>query len=123
MDEVLLIAADWKFRALLRAQLLEEGFEVRSWPSLEYALAYLLRGGEPPQVIVLDAESVEAESQKVSDLWRLAGRVPLLICGGASSRTLVEQESLPAAEILVRPFRIRDVVRAVHSAVSHSQLE
>jgi DNA-binding response OmpR family regulator len=118
VDEILLIAADWGFRALLRAQLLEEGFEVRSWPSLEAALAYLMRGGEPPQAIVLDAESIEVESRKVSDLWRLAGGVPLLLCGGASSRAALDQRDLPPATVLMRPFRIRDVVQEVGKAVS-----
>jgi DNA-binding response OmpR family regulator len=123
VDEILLIAADWQFRALLRAQLLEEGFEVRSWPSLDYALAYLVRGGEPPQAIVLDAESVEVESRKVSDLWRSAGRVPLLLCAGASSRVELDRQELPPATVLTRPFRIRDIVRAVQRAASHARLE
>ena len=45
MEEIFLIAADWQFRALVRAQLLEEGFEVRSWPSLKAALQDLVISG------------------------------------------------------------------------------
>jgi DNA-binding response OmpR family regulator len=120
VDEILLIAADWQFRALLRAQLLEEGLAVRSWPSLEYARVYLLRGGEPPQAIVLDAESTEAESKSVSDLWRLAGQAPIFLCAGASSRGMLDREGVPPATVLMRPFRIRDVVREVQKALSHA---
>jgi DNA-binding response OmpR family regulator len=123
VDEILLIAADWQFRALLRAQLLEEGFEVKSWPSLENALVFLIRGGEPPQAIVLDTESVCVESRIVSDLWRLADMAPLLLCTGAGGRAELDGMQLPPSMILVRPFRIRDVVREVHRAVSGLPLE
>jgi DNA-binding response OmpR family regulator len=119
----LLIAADWQFRALLRAQLVEEGFEVRSWPSLDTALLYLMRGGERLDAIVLDAESIEVESQNVSDLWRLAGTVPLLLCAGMSSRAELDPKDLPPATVLIRPFRVRDVVREVRKAVSQSSAE
>jgi len=123
VDEILLIAAEWRFRTLLRAQLVEEGFEVRSWPSLDAALASSLRGGERPQAIVLDAESIEVEAHKVSDLWRLAGKVPLLLCTGASSRAVLDQAELPPAIVLMRPLRIGDLVREVRKAVSQSPLE
>jgi DNA-binding response OmpR family regulator len=118
VDEILLIAAEWRLRALLRAQLVEEGFEVQIWPSLDTALAYLLRGGAPPQAIVLDAESVEVVPQKMSDLWHLAGTVPLLLCVGASSRSILDQEGLPPAIVLMRPLRIGDLVQEVRKAVS-----
>jgi DNA-binding response OmpR family regulator len=120
MDEILIIAAGWQFRALVRAQLVEEGFEVSAWPALEFALAHLLRGGGQPQMIVLDAEGIEIKARMVSDLWQLAGQVPLLLCGGASSRAALSQADLPPATILMRPFRVRDVVLAVRKALAHA---
>jgi DNA-binding response OmpR family regulator len=123
VDRILLIAADWQFRALVRAQLLEERFEVGAWPSLEFALAHLLRGGEQPQMIVLDAEGLEFETRMVSDLWQLAGQAPLLLCGGASSRAALSQEGLPPATVLMRPFRVRDVVQEVQKVLTYSRLE
>jgi DNA-binding response OmpR family regulator len=123
VDKILLIAADWRFRALVRAQLLEEGFEVSAWPSLESALAYLLRGGQPPQLILLETEAVEIEARMVSDLWQLAGQAPLLLCGGASSRGTLGGEGWPPATVLMRPFRVRDVVQKVRHALSRSRLE
>jgi DNA-binding response OmpR family regulator len=119
MDRVLLIAADWQFRALVRAQLLEEGFEVNAFPAPDVALAHLLRGGEPPQAIILDAEGVELEARLVSNLWQVAGKVPLLLCGGVSSRAALSQEGLPPARVVWRPLRVGDVVQAVREALSH----
>ena len=79
MGEILLISADWQFRALVRAQLLEEGFQVRALPSLEDALATLMRGSEQPRVTILDLQGVEGEARAVSDLWRLTGEASGII--------------------------------------------
>lgn len=45
----LLIAADWRMRALARAQLLEEGYPVAAWPSLELARTWLAHSNRPPR--------------------------------------------------------------------------
>lgn len=113
MGKIWLIAADWQFRALVRAQLLEEGFKVRAVPSLEIALAYLIRGEEGPCLIILDLQGQDVEAPTVSDLWRLTGEAPLLLCGGALDRAALDQGSLPPARVLLRPFRLRDLVKEV----------
>jgi CheY-like chemotaxis protein len=116
----LLIATDWQFRTLVRAQLLEQGYEVTAFPSLEIALVHLLRGGEQPQVIVLDAAAGGIEAQKVSDLWQLAGKVPLLLCGGAFYRAARYRDELPPFRLLARPFRVRDLVEQVQGLLARS---
>lgn len=110
MGEIILIAADWQLRVLVRAQLLEEGYSVRALPSLEIALAYLLRGGERPRLTILDTQGIELEARKLSDLQRLSGGSPLILCGGALSRRGLGQEDLPPAQVLLRPFRVGDLV-------------
>jgi DNA-binding NtrC family response regulator len=116
VGEILLIAADWQFRALVRAQLLEEGYTVRAFPLLESALAYLMRSSERPQSIIVDVQDARALTRILRDLWRLSGEVPLILCGGAASRELANQEDLPPARLLYRPFRIKDVVDEVRRA-------
>ena len=113
MGEILLIAVDWQFRALVRAQLLEEGFEVRALPTLETALAYLARSGEQPDLTILDTQDVEIEGRALQDLWRLTGEVPYLLCGSALSQVPSSQEGMPPARLLLRPFRVGDVVQEV----------
>jgi DNA-binding response OmpR family regulator len=108
--EILLIAADWQFRTLVRAQLLEEGLSVRSLPSLEVALADLLRGGEQPQLTILDVEEPHTEVRQLRDLWQLTNQAPLLLCGGILNRALLERDDLPPAQVLLRPFRVGDIV-------------
>ena len=113
MGEILLIAADWELRVLVRAQLLEEGFEVRALPSLEGALAHLIRSGERPRLTILDAQDEAMDARGVSDLWRLTGEAPLILCGGALSRVALSQEGWPPARVMLRPFRVGDLVAQV----------
>ena len=113
MGEILLIAADWRLRALVRAQLLEEGFQVRALPALEIALSHLTAGGERPGLIILDTQGVEFDGQVVSELWQLSAQAPLILCQGAWSRVDVCQEGLAAARVLRRPFRVGDLVEEV----------
>jgi DNA-binding response OmpR family regulator len=113
VGEILLISADWQFRALVRAQLLEEGFQVRALSSLEAALATLMGGSEQPRLTILDLQGVEGEARAVSDLWRLTGEASLILCGGPSSQADLSQEGWPPARVMLRPFRIGDVVKEV----------
>ncbi|HSR33350.1 MAG TPA: hypothetical protein VLY63_22520, partial [Anaerolineae bacterium] len=90
----MLIAADWQFRALVRAQLLEEGHQVRALPSLEIALTYLIRSGERPPLIIVDVQGREREVQLLSNMCQLTSGVPLILCGGALSRSALERAAL-----------------------------
>ena len=114
MAEILLIAADRHLRALVRAQLLDEGYAVRALPSLGIAMAYLARSGEQPRLTILDMQGLDIEAQALSDLWRLSGEAPLILCGGMLSRTALSQRGLPpTARVLLRPFRVGDLVEEV----------
>ncbi len=117
VGEILLIAADWHFRALVRAQLLDEGYAVRAWPSVEIALAYLVRGGEQPRLTILDAQGIDVDAQALSDLWRLIGGASLILCGGMLDRKTLSQEDLPPMKVLLRPFRIGDLVEQVRKVL------
>ncbi len=119
MGEILLIAADWQVRALVRAQLLEEGWEVQAWPSLEPALAHLIRSGDRPRLVLVEVEGAEGEGRLLADLWRLAGEPPLIVCGGALGRATLSQEGLPPLEaVLLRPFRVGDLIELVQRVLA-----
>jgi hypothetical protein len=123
VGKIFLIAADWQFRALVRAQLLEEGFEVRSWPSLKAALQDLVISGEQAGLTILDTKDLDFEAGATADLLRLMGGTPLILCGDAlsqsslstllTSRATVDQEGPPPARVLLRPFRVGDLVEEV----------
>jgi len=118
MEDVLLIAADWQFRRLVYAQLLEEGYSVLALPALETALAYLLRGGEPSRLTVLDLKGQEVTGQQLEDLAQLTGRAHLILCGGVMDRAMMTQAGLPPARVLVRPLTVADLVHEVRRVLS-----
>jgi DNA-binding response OmpR family regulator len=118
VGEILLVAADWHFRVPVRAQLLDEGHAVRALPSLETALAYLVRSGERPRLTLLDTQGIGIDTGVVGDVWRLSGKAPLILCGGVLSRAMLSQEGLPPmADVLLRPFRIGDLVEHVRKVL------
>ena len=118
-----MIAADWQFRALVHAQLLEEGFQVRPLPSPEAALQDLVLGSEKARLIILDTKGLDLETEVVADLLQLMGKVPLVLCGDALSRSslnrvvasqgITDREGIGPVRVLLRPFRVGDLVREV----------
>jgi len=113
-----LIAADWQFRRLVYAQLLEEGYSVLALPALEAALVYLLRGGESSRLTVLDLLGQDVRGEQLKDLAQLTGGAPLIVCGGAIDRSTLAQEGVPPARVLLRPFSVGDLVHEVRRMLS-----
>jgi DNA-binding response OmpR family regulator len=117
VGEILLIAADWRLRTLVRAQLLEEGYSVWAFPSLEIALADLIRSGEQPRLTILDTQGIDLDRRALSDLGRLTEGVPLILCEGVFSRVEQSQEGMLPAQVLLRPFRVGDLVAQVRKVL------
>src|SRR5207302_8833773 len=65
--DVVLLAGDWQPRALIRAQLIEEGFEVvatNTWPMMRRHL----RTGSKPRLAILDLKSLPDPEQRLHDV-------------------------------------------------------
>jgi DNA-binding response OmpR family regulator len=118
VGEILLIAADWQLRALVRAQLLEEGYAVRALPSLEIALVHLLRSDGQPRLTIVDTQGLQVEARQLAELRRLTGQTPLILCGGVSGGGALAQEGLSPTEVLLRPFRVGDLVAQVRKVLA-----
>lgn len=123
MGKIFLIAADWQFRALVCAQLLGEGFEVRPWSSFQAALQDLIISGQRARLTILDIKDLDFEAGATGDFLRLMEDTPLILCGDAlsqsslstllTSRAKVDQEGPPPDRVLLRPFRVGDLVEEV----------
>lgn len=83
--DILLVAADWRSRTPLLAELQEAGYEVAALPSVEVALAVLAAGRVIPAAIVLDVQGdPHAESRRIGQLMNfLEGDTPLVLIAGA----------------------------------------
>ncbi len=105
---VFIIGRDWKFRALLRAELLEKGLEAMGLESLDEA-GQLVASGTLPHLTVFDMTDYDAGR----DLGRLlalgkSGRLLLLVSLG----TKLPQE-LSGVTTLSRPITVGTIVEKI----------
>lgn len=117
MGEIVLIAADWQFRTLVRAQLLEQGYVVRALASVEDALKELIQNEIVVGLILVDRHGTPLRAQALSDLWRLAGRPAVILCAEAWGPEDRWEDGLPPAQLVRRPLRVGDLVAQVRRAV------
>jgi hypothetical protein len=109
--DIVLLGVEWQPRALIRAQLIEEGWEVvatDSWP----AMRRHLRPGSKPRLAILDLQGL-ANPQEVLEGLRLLmkpERVLVLTASGTAAPADVERLGFRA---LSRPIVIGDVMKAV----------
>ena len=114
--DAVLLSADRRTRAPLRAQLIEDGFEViatETWP----AMRGHLRPGAKPGVAIVDLQGLPNPAEVLDGLQVLMkpGRVLVLTAIG----TVPPEEIARAGfRVLPRPASIEEVVAAARSALA-----
>lgn len=105
MDLIWIIDAEHWPRALLRAELLERGFDAVGFETIESALA-----ADPsrfPDAIVLEARNQELTPARVAKLFDL--RVPILLLGGAIDLNDPRLRDFPWTAIVHRPVSLGEI--------------
>ena len=120
--DILLLGAEWQPRALLRAQLIEEGYDVvatDTWPMMRRHL----RPGAKPRLALVDLSGLPEPHRVLTELRVLMkpNRVLILAAFGTVQPEAVERLGF---RVLRRPIAIKDVVATVDSALraQHSEL-
>lgn len=114
--DVLLVMPDTRLRALISAQLQEEGYDVLPVSSLMQAFR-LLQRGVAPRLIVLEALGLHEYGEDILALMRLTP-APVLLLTSAMQENPVSEDQLRARSqltILRRPFAISDLVKKVNA--------
>jgi len=107
---ILLAGKDWQARALLRAQLIEEGLEVEAHDSISEALAGLESGANLPDLIVADISASDEPSADVDALSQWSAKCPVWII---ASRTYIVEKGLGGhgfEMIFLRPVDMNELV-------------
>ena len=113
VKEIIVVGADWRFRALVRAELRECGYAALGWKTLEEAQAAFAGCSQFPAALVFDATGHEPAAVQ-GQLTALATRLPVILVLGAAEPAF----TLPAGiRLLRRPVRIDQIVQAVASTV------
>src|SRR5438132_5364016 len=112
--DVVLLAAEWQPRALLRAQLIEEGFEVLAtdtWTTMRRCL----RPGSKPALAIVDLQGLSEPDRVLTDLAILMKphRVLVLTAIGTVGRDQIQARGF---RVVCRPTSIGRVVAAAARA-------
>jgi hypothetical protein len=111
--DVGLLSAEWNTRALIRAQLIEDGFDVvatNTWAMMRRHL----RPGRKPDVAVVDLKGLDEPERVLRDLAVLMNPERVLVLAAAATVPRSEISSL-GFHVIGRPFTIAEVVSAVRS--------
>ena len=116
IPDVVLLGVDWQSRALIRAQLIEEGYEVvaiDTWPDMRRHL----RPGSRPRLALVDLYRMP-NPEEILDALRILmkpDRVLLLTAIGTLSDAELERFGFRA---LHRPIAIEEIVHTVRELLS-----
>ncbi len=107
--DVVLLAVEWRPRALVRAQLIEEGFEVvatDTWPTMRRHL----RPGSKPRLGIVDLKGLPDPTATLRDIGVLMKPDRVLVIAAAETVEAAEVQRL-GFRFLRRPVTIEEVVR------------
>lgn len=113
--EVVLLGVEWQPRALIRAQLIEDGFDVLAtdaWPMMRH----LVRSRKP-RLAIIDLQGLAEPRTVLDDLGALMtpARVLVLTAAGTLAPAEIERAGF---RVLQRPIAIGDVVKAAAEATA-----
>jgi hypothetical protein len=113
--DIVLLGVEWQPRALLRAQLIEEGFEVLATDTW-LAMRQSLRPGSQPWLAIVDLQGLPRPDRVLADLKTLMKptRVLVLAALGAVPREQIEPFGF---RMVHRPIQIAEVVATAARAI------
>ena len=116
--DVLLIGADWRLRALLRAQLIEQGFDVVALGSWDEAELLLRKRAVSARATVFDLEGEPNPQAALSTLARLVPPPTSVVLTSSAALPPADVRRLGFDHVIARPHSIDDAVKAVAALVT-----
>ena len=113
MAQVFLAGKDWQARALLRAQLIEEGVSVEAYETVEEALAQLELSSVLPALLIADISATDHPSADVDCLTIWAKRIPIWIIASHTSSVKGGLEGRGFETLLFRPVDMGKLVEQI----------
>ena len=110
MNRIIIAGEDWQSRAMLRAQLLEEGFEVEAHETITDALAVLGRGAVLPQMVLADVSASHDPAADLRALSPWSRKIPVWIIASRAYRLDDGLHDHGFEIILPRPVDVGELV-------------
>jgi CheY-like chemotaxis protein len=115
--QVFLAGKDWQARALLRAQLLEEGVGVEAFETVREALAQLEFYAVRPALLLADISASDHPSADGESLANWAKRIPIWIIASHTSSVPGGLDGRGFERLLFRPIDLGELVEQVRQRV------
>jgi CheY-like chemotaxis protein len=113
MAKVLIVGKDWQSRALLRAQLLEEGASVEAYETVDEALAQLEWSFPLPALLIADISASDSPTADVERLMTWAKRIPIWIIASHTLSVKGGLEGRGFEALLFRPVDMGKLVQQI----------
>jgi len=117
--DIVLLVAEWQLRAFIRAQLIEEGFDVAGTDRWAMMRKHL-RSGSKPRLAIVDLKDLQNPRETLNDLRVLMNPNRVLVLTAIGTVPAMDIERL-GFRALSRPIVVRDIVEAVTHALSPGQ--
>jgi DNA-binding response OmpR family regulator len=121
MAEVLLTGKDWTERALLRAQLLEEGIAAEAYLTVRDALRSLEEAEFLPALLIADLGASDDPGEEVELLTSWAKQIPIWIIASRSTIVARRLRGRGFDMILFRPVDVGELVEQIKRRIGHSR--
>jgi CheY-like chemotaxis protein len=118
--QVFLAGKDWQARALLRAQLIEEGVSVEAYETVEEALAQLELYPLLPKLLIADITASDHPSADVECLTIWARRIPIWIIASHTSSLKGGLEGRGFETLLFRPVDVGKLLQQIRHRLAAS---
>ncbi len=115
--KILLAGGDFRPRALILAQLQEERYDVTAVDTWDEAELLLRKRAVRPDAVVFDVEGQGHAEAALATLARLVRPSRAVVLTSSSGVPPVDARSHGFDRVLVRPYSVGDVVRAVAAAL------
>jgi CheY-like chemotaxis protein len=111
--KILLAGGDFRPRALILAQLQEEGYDVTAVDTWDEAELLLRKRAVRPDAVVFDVEGEENAEAALTTLARLVAPARTVVLTSSGGVRPADARSHGFNQVLARPYSVGDVVKAV----------
>ena len=118
----IVIVKDWKERAFIRAELIEEGIRAFAVEKMGDADEWLADTKVLPIIIIYDTNNQDNPTQDLKRLSDLASLIPVLIIATPAEKREIDFDERGFKHIIQRPIRIGDVVGHVKQILKGTEI-
>ena len=112
IPDIVLLATEWQPRTLLRAQLLEEGYDTVAFEEWDGAKTYLTSPYKPP-LVVIDLQGLAQVRPILNELKTLIDPARVLLIGALGAVT----DDSSGFQVVRRPVTIGGIVEAAKACI------